>query len=105
VRPWELFVEDEEAIEKSSGEYNPKSSLSIDSLTSNSSNSFEDEPWIEKYRKRNLIRKIFDRETWIEEPALRQIQDTIFVQALLLALLTSGIVVAIFVAVPRGHFM
>jgi hypothetical protein len=105
VRPWELFVGDEEFTEKSSGEYDPKTSMSMDSLTSNSSNSFEDEPWIEKYKKRNLIRKIFDRETWIEEPALRQIQDTIFVQSLLLAFVAGGVIVAIFVAVPHGHFM
>jgi hypothetical protein len=99
-----LFVDDEYA-EKSSGEYNPKTSLSMDSLQSTSSNSFEDEPWVEKYHKRNLIRKIFDREVWIKEPALRQIQDTIFVQALIGSILASAVVIAIFVAVPHGRLM
>lgn len=69
-----------------------------------SSNSYEDEPWLVKYQKRNLVRKIFDREVWIQEPALRQIQDTIFVQALLASLLLGGILTAIFVAVPKGGF-
>jgi hypothetical protein len=77
----------------------------LDSFASTSSNSFEDEPWVEKYGKRNLIRKIFDREVWIQEPALRQIQDTIFVQALLVSFLASAIIVAIFVAVPKGNML
>ena len=65
----------------------------------------EDEPWIKKYSRRNIIRKIFDRETWIEEPALRQIQDTIFVQSLIAATLAGAVVVAIFVALPHGRMI
>lgn len=94
VRPWELFVDNEEP------EGNEK--RSFESFGSN--NSYEDEPWVVRYKKRNLVRKIFDREVWIQEPALRQIQDTIFVQALLASLLAGGILTAIFVAVPGGHF-
>jgi len=74
------------------------------SLVSQSTNSFEDEPWIARYKKRNVIRKIFDREVWITEPALRQIQDTIFLQAILGAFVLSAIAVGIFCAVPRGNF-
>ncbi|KAH0129588.1 hypothetical protein KCU67_g17002, partial [Aureobasidium melanogenum] len=78
---------------------------SEDSLFSTSgSGSYEDEPWIAKYEKRNVIRKIFDREVWIQEPALRQIQDTIFIQSLLGAFLVSCVVVGIFCAVPHGGF-
>ncbi|KYK59765.1 hypothetical protein DCS_00899 [Drechmeria coniospora] len=91
VRPWELFAhKDGEELGKNS----------FDSFGSKIS--YEDEPWVVRYEKRNIIRKIFDREVWIEEPALRQIQDTIFVQALLASLLLGGIVTAIFVAVPGG---
>lgn len=75
---------------------------SFDSL--GSSNSYEDEPWIAKYEKRNLIRKIFDREVWVQEPALRQIQDTIFLQAVGGAIVISAIAVGILVAVPKGNF-
>jgi hypothetical protein len=108
VRPWELFIEDDAALEKGSrdsSEYNPKASISLDSFSSTSSNSFEDEPWVAKYGKRNIIRKIFDREVWIQEPALRQIQDTIFVQSLLASVLASAVIVAIFLAVPKGHML
>ncbi|KAF5512481.1 hypothetical protein CGCA056_v012567 [Colletotrichum aenigma] len=95
VRPWELFVDEETDDEKRRD--------SLDSF--GSSNSFESEPWIVKYEKRNIIRKIFDREVWIEEPALRTIQDTIFIQAMLFALLVGGVLTGIFVAIPHhGYF-
>ncbi|PNP82516.1 hypothetical protein FNYG_04225 [Fusarium nygamai] len=94
VRPWELFV-DSENMEDAQKQ-------SFDSF--GSKNSYEDEPWVVKYEKRNVVRKVFDREVWIQEPALRQIQDTIFVQAILASVLLGGIITAIFVAVPGGHF-
>lgn len=74
---------------------------SFDSFGSH--NSYEDEPWIAKYDKRNVIRKIFDREVWIQEPALRQIQDTIFLQAILTAFVLTAIIVGIFCAIPKGN--
>lgn len=74
---------------------------SFDSFGSH--NSYEDEPWISKYDKRNVIRKIFDREVWIQEPALRQIQDTIFLQAILTAFVLTAIIVGIFCAIPKGN--
>ncbi|KAF5667955.1 hypothetical protein FHETE_5495 [Fusarium heterosporum] len=94
VRPWELFVDSENLDDVSQ--------RSFDSF--GSGNSYEDEPWVVKYEKRNIIRKVFDREVWIQEPALRQIQDTIFVQAILASVLMGGIITAIFIAVPGGHF-
>ncbi|KIX01524.1 uncharacterized protein Z518_09250 [Rhinocladiella mackenziei CBS 650.93] len=97
LRPWELFGDEDEA----SSDYGLKKG-SFDSL--GSSNSYEDEPWVAQYEKRNVIRKIFDREVWIQEPALRQIQDTIFVQALIIAFIISAITTAIFLAIPRGKF-
>ncbi|KAF1963015.1 hypothetical protein CC80DRAFT_530889 [Byssothecium circinans] len=99
LRPWELFSSDDELAN-----FGDKSD-SYDTLESSGiSNSYEDEPWVARYEKRNIIRKIFDREVWIQEPALRQIQDTIFLQAILCALLISFIIVGIFCAVPHGKF-
>ena len=91
VRPWELFDQEEQEL---SGK------TSFDSF--GSCNSYEDEPWVIKYEKRNIVRKVFDRERWIQEPALRQIQDIIFVQAMLAALLIGGLLTMIFVLVPGG---
>ncbi|KAL2131628.1 hypothetical protein VTI74DRAFT_4812 [Chaetomium olivicolor] len=102
IRPWELFVsaldndhDDESAIV-------PATKSSFDSF--GSGNSYEEEPWVVKYQKRNVVRKIFDRQVWIEEPALRRIQDTIFVQSVLFALVCAGVLTAVFVAVPGGGF-
>lgn len=93
VRPWELFVQDD-------GEDLGKRSFE----SFGSENSYEDEPWVVRYEKRNVVRKVFDREVWIQEPALRQIQDTIFVQAILASLLLGGTLTAVFVALPAGNF-
>lgn len=97
LRPWELFADE-------TNEIVDEKAHSKESLLSSSTNSFEDEPWVARYKKRNFIRKIFDRELWVEEPALRQIQDTIFLQAILGAFVLSCIFVGIFCAVPRGNF-
>ncbi|KIV95523.1 hypothetical protein PV10_03167 [Exophiala mesophila] len=97
LRPWELFSDsDDSESDFSLGKG------SFDSL--GSANSYEDEPWVAKYEKRNIIRRIFDREVWIQEPMLRQIQDTIFVQALITAFIISAVITAIFLAVPAGNF-
>lgn len=93
VRPWELFTQDD-------GE--EFGMCKMEPFGSN--NSYEDEPWVVKYQERHLVRKIFDREVWIQEPALRQIQDTIFCQALLAGFGFGLICMAIFLAVPGGHF-
>jgi hypothetical protein len=98
VRPWELFADDSE----SASTFELGGGKGHSTETFGSSNSYEDEPWVAKYEKRNLIRKIFDREVWIQEPALRQIQDTIFLQAILGALFMSTVIVGIFVAIPQG---
>jgi hypothetical protein len=93
LRPWELFENPVSEVELNS---------SFDSFGSN--NSYEDEPWIIKYEKRNIVRKIFDREVWIQEPALRQIQDTIFIQSVLFGILFAAIFTAVFAVLPKGNF-
>jgi hypothetical protein len=40
---------------------------------------------------------------WIQEPALRQIQDTIFVQAILTGFVITAITVGVFCAIPKGN--
>ncbi|KAH7158076.1 hypothetical protein B0J13DRAFT_188022 [Dactylonectria estremocensis] len=94
IRPWELFVDGErgDSLDK----------RSFDSFSS--CNSYEDEPWVVKYKKRNVVRKVFDREVWIQEPALRQIQDTIFIQSILASILLGGVITGILVAIPGGNY-
>lgn len=102
VRPWELFEPDADSESEPELGRSSHSQQSLESF--GSSNSYEDQPWVVKYEKRNVIRKVFDREIWIQEPVLRQIQDTIFVQAVLGAVLLSGVLVGVFVGVPGGGF-
>lgn len=96
LRPWELFAEDDD----NSSVYEMKKD-SFESIGSNKA--YEDEPWVVKYEKRNVIRKVFDREVWIQEPALRQIQDTIFIQSLVGSVILTAISVGIFCALPKGN--
>lgn len=101
LRPWELFADAE--IDKDADGESYSMRESVDSVQS--ANSYEDAPWVVKYQKRNIIRKVFDREIWIQEPALRQIQDMIFFQSILISLLVAGIITTIFVVVPKGGYM
>lgn len=78
--------------------------LNKESFDSGPSNSYEDQPWLIKHEKRNLILRIFNREVWIQEPALRQIQDTIFLQSVGAGLVFALVFTAIFVALPKGGF-
>ena len=97
LRPWELFADDDDEAG------NLELKKSFDSMGSRS-NSYENEPWVARYEKRNVIRKIFDRQVWIQEPALRQVQDTIFLQSLGGALIITAILVGVFLAVPKGRY-
>lgn len=72
---------------------------------SNGYNSYEDEPWVEKYARLSIIRKIFGREVWIEEPALRRLQDQIFWQSILVAAVASAGLTGVFIALPKGGLM
>lgn len=98
VRPWELFADEEvpdgELAGPSGGPF----------ASFGGSNSYEEQPWVVRYRERNVVRRMFDREVWIQEPALRSIQDTIFVQAMLVAVVCAGALTAVFVCVPGGRF-
>lgn len=95
VRPWELF--------QANGDLGRDDPLAPDGTASND---ITTEYWVERYAKRNIISKIFDREVWVQEPALRQIQDAIFVQAMLIALAVSGVLTIIFVVgIPRVNIL
>lgn len=118
VRPWELFepdFNDEAANSDSDSEKgvvnnsnNRKKAAAAAGEKSfesfGTSNSYEEEPWVVRYDKRSVIRKVFDREVWVQEAALRQIQDTIFVQSVLGGLLLAGVMVGVFIGVPSGGF-
>ena len=71
LRPWELLTDDEDAS-------------------------------IVTYKRSSIrtLLHIFDKEVWIEEPALRQLHSRVFFQALFIAVIFTGIMTAIFLSVP-----
>jgi len=97
VRPWELFADEPNDA------FDDKSSSRL-SLGSATSNNYEHEPWVARYSKRNVLRKIFDRQVGVQEPALGQIQDTIALQSILGSSILSIVAVAIFCALPKGNY-
>ncbi|PQE07137.1 regulator of g signaling superfamily protein [Rutstroemia sp. NJR-2017a BVV2] len=108
LRPWELWESEEEEICLEGVDHPsvPNSSSSPDEKQQDKADKKvkEDYPWVKKYEKRNIIRKIFDREVWVQEPALRQIQDVIFLQSLLFGVGVGGIATVVFLVVPGGGF-
>lgn len=93
VRPWEPILEgDHDPIDEA---FAPLGDLDLDGGRNGD--------WAAWYGKRSLIRKIFDREVWVQEPALRWIHHQIALQATALALPVTGIFLAIFLTVPDGH--
>lgn len=104
LNPWELFGdEDVEMQDDDSSSSIEKGSLAR-FASFGTANSYIDKPWVAKYQSRNLMRKMFDKDTWIQEPALRGIQDKIFMHALLRGGIVGGLLTALFVCVPGGHF-
>ncbi|CCX08474.1 hypothetical protein FPQ18DRAFT_95048 [Pyronema domesticum] len=100
VRPWELWRDEECKDKDGEGKCSVEST---DVSMMDKRNSYEDEPWVDKYAQRNILSKIFDKELYIEEPALQQIQDTIAVQSLIIAVVGSAFLTGIFLAVPAGN--
>lgn len=96
VRPWEMFVDEEVELREEKEGFGAKESF--DSF--GSTNSYENEPWVVKYQKQNVVKKVMGREVRIQEPALRSIQDTIFIQAILMGVVVAGVLTAVFVCVP-----
>lgn len=86
------------------GDGDPANAAACSWDRSGSTSSYEDEPWVVRYRKRHIFRKIFDQEESIQEPALRQVQNTIVVQSIVFAVVCTGVLTAVFVAVPSGGF-
>ncbi|ODH44930.1 hypothetical protein ACO22_00553 [Paracoccidioides brasiliensis] len=98
LHPWELFSdEDEDTLEK----------LGVDSKAFDStgeSNSYEDEPWIPRYRRRNFFEKVFDPDTRIQDPVLRRMHFMILLRISIASAVITAILVTIFVSVPKGNY-
>jgi len=67
-------------------------------------NYFESEDWVEKYKKKPILRKVFEKSIWTQDETLRILQDKIVLGANLWSLIITIPLTIIFVALPKGNF-
>lgn len=67
-------------------------------------NSYGHEIWVEKYRAKMMVRKIFDKSIWVENESIRIMQDKVALQALIWSILVTVPLTVLFTAVPAGKF-
>lgn len=100
VRPWELFGDSEAEVEMGKAELD---GVSVSTSGLSVMMGAGDAPWVGRYKKRGLLRRVFDRQVRVVEPAVREVQNTLFVQALLVAVLGTTVATGAFVAMPSGN--
>jgi len=67
-------------------------------------NSFDTASWVEKYQKKPILRKVFDKTVWTQDETLRLLQDKIVLGANIWALIITIPLTIVFVALPKGNF-
>lgn len=113
LRPWEQFcdVESKGSLRTSSTlaaastdeiHSPPPSShrdISLDPFGTR--NDFDHQPWVDRYRRKPLVRKIFAPTVWVKDDTIRVLQDRIVLQSYLLGLLFTIPLTTMFVALPE----
>ena len=66
-------------------------------------NSYGHEIWVEKYRAKMMIRKVFDTRVWVQNEHLRLMQDKVALQSVLWSVMVTVPLTVLFLALPRGH--
>ena len=116
LRPWEQFS-DGASVSSFDGAGEDEANLSTDDVfsmdsrsrkgasldTFGTSNSFTHELWVEKYAKKDVIRKTFAKSIWVQNETIRLLQDKIVMQSHVWALMISVPLTAFFVALPKGN--
>ena len=67
-------------------------------------NSYGHEVWVEKYRAKMMIRKVFDSTVWVENENVRIMQDRVALQAFIWSLVLTVPLTALFTALPNGRY-
>lgn len=67
-------------------------------------NSYRHEAWVEKYRKKMMVRKVFDTRVWVQNESVRLVQDKIALQGLIWSIIMTVPLTALFTALPKGSF-
>lgn len=78
--------------------------MSLDTFGSANDSYLSAESWVQRYKRKNLVRKVFDKTVKVQDGTLSVMQDKIAMQAQIWALLwTVGLTVG-FTAIPKGNF-
>lgn len=116
LRPWEQFSEDvsltsfdggpeEEANVSTDDVFSmtsrTRSGVSLD--TFGTSNSYSHELWVEQYKQKHLFQKVFTKSIWVQEQAIRLLQDKIVKQSHIWALIISVLLTVLVVALPQAN--
>jgi hypothetical protein len=72
--------------------------------TFGSANTFNDEPWVERYEKKPVMKKIFENNTWVMDDSIRLIQDKIILQSQVWGVFATVVTSVVFVVLPKGSF-
>jgi hypothetical protein len=64
---------------------------------------FESEAWVEKYQKKPLMQKVFEKNVWTQDESLRVLQDRIVLGANIWSIIITIPLTIIFVALPKGN--
>ncbi|APA16092.1 hypothetical protein SS1G_10234 [Sclerotinia sclerotiorum 1980 UF-70] len=63
-----------------------------------------EEKWARIYKKKSLLRKVFDKTTWTQDENLRLLQDRIVIGAVAWSFIITVPLTALFVALPKGNY-
>ena len=118
LRPWEQISE-EISLTSFDGGPEEEANLSTDNMFSmatrrrngvsldpfGTSNSYSHELWVDKYKKQHLFQKIFTKSIWVQESAMRLLQDKIVKQSHAWALIISVLLTALVLALPQANLI
>ncbi|EFQ97188.1 hypothetical protein MGYG_00231 [Nannizzia gypsea CBS 118893] len=98
LHPWEVYGATNEA---------PKNSCRLDRRAFDAfglTNSYDDEPWRQKNKKRGFFSKVFDPPVRIQDPTLCQLQTMTIIRSTTLGTAITGVLVGIFMTLPNGNY-
>lgn len=72
--------------------------------TFGTANSYGHEVWVEKYRAKMIVRKVFDTRVWVQNESVRIMQDKVALQAFIWSLIVTVPLTTLFTALPKGSF-
>ncbi|GBF61470.1 hypothetical protein TMEN_3969 [Trichophyton mentagrophytes] len=98
LHPWEIYGATNEL---------PKNSCRLDRSAFDafgSTNSYDDEPWRQKNKKRGFFSKVLDPPVRIQDPTLCQLQTMTIIRSTTLGTAITGVLVGIFMTLPNGNY-